>query len=153
LIFDVHEIYPAEFAESRFPKNVRPIVVAGVRAAIRAMIPFADRIVLAKESASPDYSGTEPKQILVQNFTSVEAAGDEPDRGRTQRRCGDRLKAVHLGGMSVERGWPQLLEALKHPSLDNVDVLLLGGFPSGGQEAFEAAVVRAGLAGRFEIVP
>src|SRR5262249_22735532 len=24
LIFDVHEIYPAEFAESRFPKNVRP---------------------------------------------------------------------------------------------------------------------------------
>src|SRR5439155_7680294 len=36
VVFDVHEIYPAEFAESRFPPPARPLIAGLVRAAIKA---------------------------------------------------------------------------------------------------------------------
>lgn len=148
VVFDVHEIYPAEFAESRFPRPLRPFVAGAVRAGIRALLPFTDRLVLAKQSAAIDYPGSNDKQVLIQNFTSVEAAGHEAPPKQTK----ERLTAVHVGGMSRERGWPQLLHALKSPSLSKLDVLLLGGFPSGGQDEFERETARQALRHRFEIV-
>ncbi|MBI3200136.1 MAG: glycosyltransferase [Myxococcales bacterium] len=148
VVFDVHEIYPAEFAESRFPTRLQPVVAAGVRATIRALLPFTDRLVLAKQSAAPDYPGSESIQVLIQNFTSVEAA-QSTSVPKVEK---ERLTAVHVGGMSRERGWPQLLEAMRSPALKDLDVLLLGGFPSGGQEEFEAAARAAGLDHRFQIV-
>jgi glycosyltransferase involved in cell wall biosynthesis len=150
VIFDVHEVYPDEFAESRFPEGLRPAVAACVRLAIRAMLPFTDRVVLAKESARPDYPCARDKVALVQNFTPVRS-GNGLAR-QTRRKEGDRIKAVHMGGMSRERGWPQLIDALRQPGLANVDVLLMGNFPGGDQAEFERTAEQAGLAGRFEIV-
>lgn len=152
VVFDVHEIYPEEFAESRFPPFARPAVAGAVRLAIRAMLPLTDVVVLAKESAAPDYPGSSDKQVLVRNFVSLDAAGIDRTAERPPAH-GNRIRAVHIGGISRERGWPQLVAALQKPGLELVDVVLLGGFVDDDRSGFDEAVRAAGLMGRFEILP
>ena len=110
VIFDVHEHYPSNFSESRFPRFLRPAIEATVRLVFKLFIPFTDRIVLAKQSVSEDFPGTEEKQVLVQNYAPRCFRGAPQN---TSKYTEEEFKIVHLGLFSKVRGWPQLLEALE----------------------------------------
>ena len=81
LVFDVHETFPHDLAEFHAPRAMRPLVVGAVRALFRLLVPFTDKLVLAKRSVAVDFPGAEAKQILVQNFVPLRMLA----RGR---RCG-----------------------------------------------------------------
>lgn len=109
-VFDVHEHYPSTFAQSRFPKYAQPAVAAGVRAAFRLLLPFTDRLVLAKRTVADDFPCKSEKKILVRNFSLTSSL--QIAESRVPRMTDERMTIVHLGVFGINRGWPQVLDAL-----------------------------------------
>ena len=106
-IFDVHEHYPSTFAEGRFPLWLRPVVANVVRLVYLILLPFTDRIVLAKCTVAGDFWFSDRKLVLVRNYSPVSAL-DNYDIGSLDdnRQIGDTrpLRLVHLGLISRLRG-------------------------------------------------
>lgn len=148
LVFDVHEIYPAEFAESRFPPAARPAVAGAVRALMRLLARVTDRIVLAKDSAATDFAGFEAKTVIVRNYVPLAYTDCVPER-RAAPGPGP-LTAIHLGVMCRPRGWPELLAAVAQCSTPS-KVVLLGSFDQDREEFLRQAAT-LNLAERFELV-
>ncbi len=149
LIFDVHEIYPAEFAESRFPPALRPVVALAVRRLMRLLARFTDRMVLAKDSAAPDFAGFEARLVTVRNYVPLAYADGAPEPGARPEPAPGTLTAIHLGGMSRPRGWPQLVAAVAKAKSD-IRVVLLGSFDDDRQAFFRQAG-GLGVADRFTL--
>ena len=148
-IFDVHEHYPSTFAESRFPSWSQSIVAGFVRLVFRLLLPFTDRIVLAKRTVSNDFRCREEKKVLVQNFTpreSLTIAGQ-----RTVREPGSPLTIVHLGLFSKVRGWPEVLDALAMTN-DQVSLQVIGTINDGTYDEFQVRVGALGLQNRVQIL-
>lgn len=152
IVFDVHEHYPSAFAESRFPLWMRPFVSGAIRLGFRALAPFTDRLVFAKRSVAIDFPGTEHKQVLVQNFTSLAYQNAERQEVARNREATDNtVTAIHLGLISRVRGWPQLLEALARAQSQNLHLHIVGTFNDGSQAEFEKRVSELGLAARVRV--
>lgn len=153
VIFDVHEYYPSTFAESRFPRWLRPFVASAVHFVFRVLIPFTDKLVFAKRSVAPAFSGSEEKQVLVQNFTRLAFQDGErqAETGRNLEGPKGTLTAIHLGLISRLRGWPQLLEALARVKSKNLHLSIVGTFNDGSQVDFERRVAELGLEGRVKV--
>ena len=79
LVFDVHETFPHDLAEFHAPRALRPAWSPRCARSSGVLVPFTDKLVLAKRSVAVDFpSGAEAKQILVQNFVPLRllARGD-----------------------------------------------------------------------------
>jgi glycosyltransferase involved in cell wall biosynthesis len=149
LVFDVHETFPHDLAEFHAPRAMRPLVVAAVRALFRMLVPFTDKLVLAKRSVAVDFPGTETKQILVQNFVPLRmlARGDSVATAPV-RASSAAVTAVHVGLISRVRGWPVLVDALASGQAAGVHLKVIGEFNDGSQADFEARVAELGLQDR-----
>lgn len=150
LVFDAHEAYPEGFAESRFPRPLRPMVAASLRLLFRFLMLFTDRVVLAKESIAGDYPDPS-RQVLVRNYVPAEYA-DRNIAAATEQRSPGRLRVIHLGLISRQRGWPQLLEAVGASS-ESFDLIFVGEFNDGSEADFRSRAASLGIADRIRIVP
>lgn len=146
-VFDVHEHYPEDFAEMRFPSVFRPLVRGVVRMAMRLLAAGTDRVVLAKRSLADGFRYFPASRVcLVQNF--VPLAELPPLAERCLPAAGAPLRLIHLGLVNRVRGWSQMLEGLARACHQDVELLVLGEIGGGEEPAFLAAVDRLGLAGR-----
>jgi glycosyltransferase involved in cell wall biosynthesis len=148
-VFDVHEHYPSVFAESRFPRFLRPFVASAVRVTYRLLVPLTDRIVLAKLSVSDDFKCEARKKVLVRNFTPVGTLAIAP--ARTPRSEADPMTIVHLGLFNKLRGWPQVLEAIAM-SDERARLLVIGTINDGTETEFKDRVRELGLADRVAML-
>lgn len=144
IVFDVHEIYSHEFAESRFPRPLRPFAVMAIKLLCRVLLLFTDRLVLAKQSASLDFKGSKVPQILVQNFVDLEAA-DIDEWQSAQEATTNPISVLHLGAINRKRGWPQLLDALAQLPDRNIHLSVVGRFGDKSLPAFRQRVDDLGL--------
>jgi glycosyltransferase involved in cell wall biosynthesis len=153
LVFDVHETFPHDLAEFHAPRALRPLVVGAVRALFRLLVPFTDKLVLAKRSVAVDFPGAEAKQILVQNFVPLRmlSRGDSMATAPV-RASSAAVTAVHVGLISRVRGWPVLVEALASTQAAGVHLKVIGEFNDGSQADFEARVAELGLRDRVRIM-
>jgi glycosyltransferase involved in cell wall biosynthesis len=149
LIFDVHEIYSSNLAETRFPPALRPAVMAAVRAAYRAFLPFTDRLVLAKGSVTIDFPKTRVPQLVVANYVEV-TPEDKTAAIAAHDHSALPFTLIHIGLIGRARGWPQLLDALKR-SDSRIQLKVVGTFNDGSLPQFEAAVRSSGLEDRVTV--
>lgn len=148
-VFDVHEHYPSTFAESRFPRWLQPAVVRIVELVFAALLPFTDRIVLAKSSVGNDFNCADEKKVLVRNFTplsGLSVAGERPIR-----RTGMPMTIVHLGLFGKLRGWPEVLRALTMAD-EHVRLKVIGTINDGTSDEFSATAQGLGLQDRIELL-
>ena len=149
LVFDSHEIPSHDFAESRVPRLLQPIVVLCFRLLFRLMLLFTDRLVLAKRSADMDFRHTHVPKTLVQNFADVV----EKDDHRQSASNDDTVTLVHLGAINRQRGWPQMLEALARTETRALHLEVIGQFGDGSEKDFLARVKDLGLEDRGTFTP
>ena len=148
LIFDSHEIPSHDFAETRVPPLLRPLVIFCLRILFRLMLLFTDKIVLAKRSADLDFRKTRVPKVLVQNFsdpdvtTSVAANTNDGS-----------ITVIHLGAINKMRGWPQMLAALKLTQNKNIKLRVIGQFGDNSQDEFLQSAKDMGLADRVIFEP
>lgn len=146
-IFDVHEHYPEEFAETRFPRWARPIVKRIVSSVIWTLSWFTSCVVLAKPSLRKGYKHLpEERTCLVQNFAPVKNFGDVNGRGNDSDN--KPLKMIHLGLFNRHRGWPQLLNAMAQAECQDTELLVLGTINDGSSAEFKSELNRLGLSKR-----
>lgn len=154
-VFDVHEHYPSTFAESRFPLLARPFVAGSVIFSFQVMLPFTDKLVLAKQTVARDFFFSKRKQVLVRNFSSLGAAKSIS----TMKKASESepyFTMVHFGLINKLRGWPQMLDALSLSKNSNVKFQVIGEFNDGSYDEFVSRVSELGLQDRvkyFEWMP
>lgn len=148
-VFDVHEHYPSTFSESRFPKWFQPAIVTSVRLVFRLLLPFTDRLVLAKQTVSYDFPHSDRKKVLVRNFTPL--SGVSFASQRVALRKDDEVTLTHLGFFNKTRGWPQVLKALSLMNNKNVRLEVIGEFNDGSRDEFDMAVKAYGLLSRVVV--
>ena len=150
VVFDVHEHYPSNFSESRFPKLLRPLIEFLTRILFQILLPFTDKLVLAKKSVAVDFPGSEHKQVLVQNYSPSCLRNPEQHKAKYTE---ERIKIVHLGLFSKIRGWPQFLDALeilKNEGLSRpLEINMIGEINDGSQAEFIAR--SESLGGNLEV--
>lgn len=147
IIFDVHEHYPANFAEIHFARPLRPLVRFLVRGFMRALTPFTDHLIFAKRSVAPDFPGAKNKHTFVFNNISTEHKDVAPEGTEEGIRAlyDGKITAVHTGLYNRARGWPQLLKAMSLMRNSQMEVLYLGTLNDGSEDDFKAAVRKYGL--------
>ncbi len=146
-VFDVHEHYPSTFAESRFHKILRPSITALVKLVFSMLLPFTDRVVLAKRTVGGDFRCPASKKVLVQNFSPLKTLAIAD--GRIPRAPGAPMTMVHLGLFSRLRGWPQVLDALALCD-ERVQLHVVGTINDGSYDQFKARVRELGLQSRVK---
>jgi glycosyltransferase involved in cell wall biosynthesis len=147
-VFDVHEHYPEDFVEMRFPPILHPFVKTMVRMVMWLLARGTDRVVLAKRSLEKDFRHyPKEKAFLVQNFVPL---AELPPLGQVKPVAeSDRpLRLIHLGLVNRVRGWPQMLEGLARARQQDVELLVLGEIGGGEEDAFHETAKRLGLASR-----
>jgi glycosyltransferase involved in cell wall biosynthesis len=150
VVFDVHEAYPEEFAESRFPKALRPLITASIRLLFRVLLRVTDRVVLAKESVARDFPDAS-KRVLVRNYVSREFAARAAG-GRARRGQSTGIRVIHIGLISRRRGWPQLLAAMACAE-EAVEMTFVGECNDWSDWEFRAQVRKLGLEDRVVVEP
>ncbi|ODS23475.1 hypothetical protein AB835_08555 [Candidatus Endobugula sertula] len=154
-VFDVHEHYPEEFAQTRFPQLVQPLVTLFISVLMTFLSFFTTRVVLAKKSLERDFRFYSSKNIVaVQNFSPIASFTnihdcDATDSEQTILRD-TPLKLIHLGLINRNRGWPQILEGLSIAKNKNVELSILGKMNDGSQQEFESAIMSLGLSERVQ---
>jgi glycosyltransferase involved in cell wall biosynthesis len=134
-VFDVHEHYPEDFAEMRFPIWFRPPVRLLIKFVMWVLSKFTDRIVLAKSSLMSDFQ-TYPKNKIVaaQNFTPLSALVNSNQCDQIEYSDDEfdsrPLKIIHLGLFNECRGLFQMLESIKDDK-KNFELLFLGEYSDG----------------------
>jgi len=131
VVLDVHEVYPGYLAETLAPAWLHPAVRGLVRGMFALLTPFTDRVVLAKESAAVDFAAAAAKQVLVRNYVPASYAASLASTSHSLQSAAaadedEPLRAIHLGGMSLDRGWAQLVHALAGLPERTVQVRILG---------------------------
>lgn len=147
-IFDVHEDYPSTFAESRFPLFVQPLIKILIRLFFLFLVPFTDKLVLAKKTVGGDYPFSKGKHVLVRNFTPRNGVKSPVPIDKFQN---ERFKVVHLGLFNRKRGWPQTLEAMSVMNNKNLDLIVIGTFDDGSKDDFLRRAKELGLQHRIEV--
>lgn len=150
VVFDVHELYSDAFPRDHFPAWVYPYISSMLRLLFRIFSRFTDRLVLANKALVADFPKTERKQVLVQNFSSInDIRLEEVTKIRRDSNAYEKsYTAIHLGHISRVRGWPQILEALALMESKNICLRIVGSFNDDSQEEFERRVRQLGLSER-----
>ena len=152
VIFDVHEHYPSRFAEPHSPRWSRWIGPPVIRFLFRTLTPATNHVIFAKRSVAQDFAVRPGQATCIFNYAPLDVPAPTRDEVSPAIRTavGDHPVAVHIGGLSRARGWPQLLEALarmRHPELR---VMTFGEIEEGPQP-FWAEAERLGVRDRVEI--
>ena len=149
-VFDVHEHYPEDFSEMRFPVWFRPPVKLLVKIIMWVLSKFTDRIVLAKKSLMSDFTGYPKNQIiLAQNFTPLSAL---VNKKINQAKYSDDefdsrpLKIIHLGLFNECRGLHQMLKSIKE-NKESFELLFLGEYSDGNITDLNKIINSYGLTG------
>jgi glycosyltransferase involved in cell wall biosynthesis len=146
-VFDVHEHYPEEFAETRFPPWMRPIVRGGLAVFMHILSWLTHRVVVAKTSLLADFSHMPDGHVVaVQNFVPIESLPSPVVRERNK----DVLRMVHLGLFNRYRGWPELMQAMVQARCQTTELLVIGTINDGSKDEFKRMVVELGLQDRVE---
>lgn len=149
VVFDVHEHYPSRFSEPRFPRWLRWLGEPAIRLLFRLGTPFTDLVVFAKRSVAPDFRVRPGQGVFVFNYAPMALAvpAREEVSPAIRSACGPGPLAVHLGGLSRARGWPQLLQALARMQHTGLRVLALGEIED-DPAAFQRQAAELGVADR-----
>lgn len=145
VLFDVHEIYSHNLAQSRFPKPLQPIVVFVLKAFYRLLLPFTDHLVLAKNSAKLDFKGVKKPMTLARNYAEITGVDVTPPTLKTP----EKITVLHLGAINRKRGWPQLLDAMTKTENKNIHLRILGKFGDNSKDAFWHRAQELGLQDRI----
>lgn len=148
LVFDAHEMYPAHLAEYHFPPLFRPLVVRAVLLLYRALYPFTDRIVFARQSVMPDFHKFTGETVVVENFPPL-AGRSEIKRSSPAGSGREAPTLIHIGNISKARGWPQLLDAMALLKDSKVRLKIIGLFSDRSESDFHTVATRLGLAERI----
>jgi glycosyltransferase involved in cell wall biosynthesis len=121
-----------------------------IRLLFRLLCRVTDRVVLAKRSVAGDFPA-DPAPLLVQNFTPVaslqQGLQDESACGKDD----GTLTAIHLGLISVNRGWPQLVDSVRLAGIEQLRVHVIGHFHDQSADSFHQAVQAADLSDTFDV--
>ena len=152
VIFDVHEHYPSRFAEPRFPRWMRWVGEPVIRFLFRALTPVTDHLIFAKRSVAQDFPTRPGQASFVFNYAPLGISAPTRDLVRPAIRAsiGERPIAVHLGGLSRQRGWPQLLDALARMKHRELRVISFGEIEE-GTAPFWSEAKRLGVGDRIEL--
>ncbi len=152
-VFDVHEHYPEDFAEMRFPVWFRPPVEMFIRILMWSLSKFTDRIVLAKSSLIRSFESFPAHHlVLAQNFTPLSALESNSFSGIKEysgEHFNDRpLRLIHLGLFNKSRGLFQMLESIK--GKDRIELLFLGQYSDGSESELQTVIEQYGLSDRVK---
>lgn len=151
VVVDIHEYYPSMFDHTRCPFVLRPLAGAAVRWYQRLLARVTDHIVLAKHSGASDFRGCEKKLSFVLNFASLRTKDRrvEDVSPALRKTFSGGVTAVSFGLIGKNRGWPQLVEALRRAKSENLRLLFLGRINDGSEDELHRTVEAAGLAERI----
>jgi glycosyltransferase involved in cell wall biosynthesis len=147
VVFDVHEVYSHCYAD-RLPGILRYPVASVIRFVFHVCSLFTDLIVFAKSGVSLDFKYANDKVTHVLNYVQ---------KSRIKQAAMSKIIhpkkyfAIHIGGFSKERGWVQLLKALKLSKNENINVLILGKIQEGADTLYNTAKAM-GVESRITIV-
>ncbi len=152
VVFDVHEHYPSRFAEPHSPRWSRWIGEPVIRLLFRTLTPATDHLIFAKRSVAQDFATRPGQATCIFNYAPLDVPAPTRDTVTPAIRAavGNHPVAVHIGGLSRARGWPQLLEALARMRHSELRVLAFGDIDEGPQQ-FWAEADRLGVRDRIEI--
>lgn len=153
IVFDVHEHYPSRFAEPHVSRWLRHIGPPLMGAILKVLPWFTDFVILAKRSVAGDFPKRYDRKDFVFNYgvtrIAVRTAEQIPEDVKKHFREGV-FTAVHVGGISRARGWPQLLEALSLTTRP-VHALCLGSVLE-GTDTLMAEARRLGVEDRITVL-
>jgi len=153
VLFDVHEHYPSRFEEPPFPKWSRLVGGRVVRLLYQILTRWTDYLIFAKRSVAKDFPYDPRRQAYVFNYGPLwvkeQRKNDNPGAS-VQRIVKKDIVAIHVGGFSRNRGWPQLLQALDQMKHQELHILCLGAITE-GKEVLLAEAQRLGVTGRVQL--
>ncbi len=114
IIFDVHEHYPSRFAEPHMARALRRLGPPVMIAMLKTLPWVTDYVILAKRSVLVDLPARYPRRDFIFNYGVMRMQVRPPEEisAAVKSNFGPHFTAVHVGGFSIARGWPQLLQAL-----------------------------------------
>ncbi len=151
VVFDVHEHYPSQFAECGFPEWLRPAATRSMRFVFGVLTPLTDRLVFAKKFIAADFSGSERKHVVVENFAPL--ALDDTEQAMAAKATAKAITVIHVGSMTRTRCWPELLQALDRVRSLDLRLHIVGTFADGSEPEFEGLARALGLADRIVVEP
>lgn len=149
VVFDIHEHYPSRFEEPHVPKWLRWIGPGTMRLMLKSLPWVTDYVILAKRSILQDLPSRYIRRGFVFNYGVMRM--DVPLRSNVSPDVKRYFSpgvftAIHVGGMSRARGWPQMLQALAM-TRNSINVVCLGKVDE-GIDLFNEEVARLGLGER-----
>ena len=153
VVFDVHEHFPSRAAEPQFPRWFRWIGGPVVHILYFILTPFTDYLIFAKQSVAPDFGSSEHKSEFIFNYAPLRMQPllNTDVSPVVKREFGASRTAIHIGSISRERGWPQLLQALTIMKNRQLNVLLLGTVVEGETTLMDEAT-RLGVSERIHLM-
>jgi len=113
VIFDVHEHYPSRFDESHVSWMVRVFGKPFFKPSITFFSKYTDYFIFAKRSVASDYPKKIPQEYIFNYSQTSYSDRKYSDVSEDIKKLyKGSLVAVHIGGFSKNRGWPQALRAL-----------------------------------------
>jgi glycosyltransferase involved in cell wall biosynthesis len=153
IVFDVHEHYPSRFDQPHIPRWVRHPGEWLLRFIFNVCTPNTDFLIFAKRSVAPDFPAIPNRTAFVFNYAAnhIVVPTRESVSADVRAHFRARFTAIHLGDLSISRGWPQLLQAMHELSDLDLNVIQLGSiFPS--PEHFHEENKRLGISNRIILV-
>ena len=152
-VVDIHEHYPEDFAEFRFPTFLRGAARTLVAFAIRVFSQYTDKVVLAKSSLLQDFEYLPAKNlVLVQNFSPLRNFSNGSEVKAKNKLPFHEYRMIHLGLFGVARGWPQLLKAMTILDDREIKLSIVGEFGDGSEKAFRQDCLARGLMQSVELI-
>ena len=152
-VVDIHEHYPEEFAETRFPIFLRSIVRCLVASGMWVFSQFTDRVVVAKSSLLHDFEYLpEDKLVLVQNFSPLRNFSEDDQVEIKDKLPSQEFRMIHLGLFGVARGWLQLLKAMTILDDKDIKLLIVGETGDGSDKALREECTARGLDESIEMI-
>jgi len=152
VIFDVHEHYPSRFREPHFPKWLKWVGEPAIRLLFLILTPWTDHLIFAKRSVAPDFHGDRHKHSFIFNYGLLWLQSGRPKDAiySVQKEFAGRCIAIHVGGFSRARGWPQLLQSLALMKCQQVEVVCFGNIHE-GRKVLLTEAEQLGVADRIHI--
>jgi glycosyltransferase involved in cell wall biosynthesis len=152
VIFDVHEHYPSRFDEPHVPKGLGLIGKPAIQLCFQILPMWTDYLIFAKRSVEPDFRLIPGRHDFIFNYGPLRLLShtiEDVDPSIRQEMNAPKT-AIHIGGFSRARGWPQLLQALKEMEHQELEVVCFGAVYE-GTETLMAEAERLGVADRIHI--
>jgi glycosyltransferase involved in cell wall biosynthesis len=153
VVFDVKECYSSRFDESHVPKWIKPIAKPLLLFFFQYLPRWTDFFIFAKRGAAIDFSHLNPEKCAyIYHYGLLRMHPNLSDEWNSAVQKSHKIKkvAIHIGGISRARGWPQLLHALALMQNKNLEVLCFGNVLE-GKNVLTVEATRQGFAHRVHL--